>query len=381
MDFVENKSMNPKLKGDRIGVFFGTFSPLHVGHQAEIYKAAALNDGVLVVASGYEGDRGSKIGLDLQKRFRYLRQAFADEWQIKVDFLNEDNIPKIPNGWDPWLEMLVEVVRKNIENQDAKITFYTGEEEYRTEIENRLIKDNDQFAVSVMDRTILNISATEIRNHPLDYWDYINRVFRRHFVQKVVVMGGANSGKSTLIRRLARSANAPFSLDYAETYQQESNLRDSELDVKDFANIITGQHKANSDEINSPSNNGLAILDGDAMSHKAFSNLLFNEEQRDLLNNLYNTTIASEEIDLILVIPPFEDKTKTGWHTTKSSLDQQKYHEELLKVIDEYGFTDKTVVLDAKSTEEDRWGYYGRYVAAMDAIERYTGFDIERHKI
>ncbi|MDU7281708.1 MAG: adenylyltransferase, partial [Leuconostoc citreum] len=41
------------LEGDNIGVFFGTLAPMHVGHQAEIYKAAALNDGVVVIASGY----------------------------------------------------------------------------------------------------------------------------------------------------------------------------------------------------------------------------------------------------------------------------------------------------------------------------------------
>jgi NadR type nicotinamide-nucleotide adenylyltransferase len=369
-----------KIKGDRVGVFFGTFAPLHVGHQSEIYKAAALNDGVLVVASGYTGDRGSQINLPLKKRFRYLRQAFADEWQIKVDILNEDNIPKMPDGWDVWLKMLIKIVKENIDNPDAKITFYTGEEEYKKEIEKRL-KNYHQFSVSVMDRTILNISATEIRNNPLEHWDYINRVFRRHFVQKVTVIGGANSGKSTLIRRLARSANAPFSLDYTEIYQNESNIIDSEMNTKDFINIISGQYRLNSMEINSSSNNGLAILNGDAISTKAFSNLLLDKDSQRQLETLYNTTILAEEIDLILVIPPFDDDLRTIWHTNRDEIDQVEFYYEVLKIIDDYGFTDKTVVLDAHPSIEDPSGYYGRYVKAMDAIERFTGFDIEHHKI
>ena len=41
------------LQGDKIGVFFGTLAPMHVGHQAEIYKAAALNDDVVVLAVPY----------------------------------------------------------------------------------------------------------------------------------------------------------------------------------------------------------------------------------------------------------------------------------------------------------------------------------------
>ncbi|MFT9266783.1 AAA family ATPase [Oenococcus sp.] len=378
MNYVTNLKKED-LSGDRIGVFFGTFAPLHVGHQAEIYKAAALNDGVLVVTSGYTGDRGEKIGLPLRKRFRYLRQAFADEWQIKVDYLNEDNMPKMPNGWDAWLAKLIAIVKRNILNKDAKIIFYTGEQDYKDEIEKRL-GDDPQYSVSLMDRTILNISATKIRQDPLKYWDFINRVFRRHFVQKVVVMGGANSGKSTLIRRLARSANSPFSNDFAEIYQEASNVADSEMDIKDYLNIIQGQYQANSTEINSPANNGLAIFNGDAISLQAYSNLLLNEDEREQLEHLYNTTISAEEIDLILVIPPFSDQRRTIIRATGEAVDPIRYHRELLRLINQYGFTDKLVVLDAQNQPNDPAGYYARYLQALDAIQAYTGFDIEHRR-
>lgn len=373
---IENQDL---LQGKRIGVFFGTFAPLHVGHQAEIYKAAALNDGVLVVTSGYKDDRGDQIGLSLEKRFRYLRQAFADEWQIKVDYLNENGLPKMPDGWDEWLAKLIEIINKHVADKEAKITFYTGEPEYKKELEKRL--DSKKYSVSLMDRTILNISGTEIRKHPLNYWDYINRVFRRHFVQKVVVMGGANSGKSTLIRRLARSANAPFGLDYAEIYQRESNVTDAEMTAKDFANIITSQYQWNSHEINSPSNNGLTILNGDSISLKAFSNLLLKKTDQEKLVDLYETTIAEEDIDLILVIPPFEDKLRKVFNKTKSTIVQVEYHNEILKLIKQYGLENKTVVLNAANNDEDPSGYYARYMQSMDAIEKYTGFDIEHHDL
>ena len=126
------------LEGDHIGVFFGTLAPMHVGHQAEIYKAAALNDGVVVIASGYTGDRGDQMGLPVEKRFRYLREAFSDESDIKVDYINEDNMPQMPDGWDEWTQTLVATVKRNIVNPDAKITFYTGEPDYKVELEKRL---------------------------------------------------------------------------------------------------------------------------------------------------------------------------------------------------------------------------------------------------
>lgn len=378
MDLVTNLNKE-NLSGDRIGVFFGTFAPLHVGHQAEIYKAAALNDGVLVVTSGYSGDRGDKIGLPLGQRFRYLRQAFADEWQIKVDYLNEDDVPKMPEGWDVWLERLISIIKKNIKNPDAKITFYTGEQDYKDELEKRLSDNNSQFSVSLMDRTILNISATKIRNNPLKYWDYINRVFRRHFVQKVVVMGSSNSGKSTLIRRLARSANSPFSSDFAAVYQEKANVDDSEMDIKDYANMIQGQYAANSAEINSPANNGLAIFNGDAISLQAYSNLLLKDSERKQLEYLYSTTIKAEEIDLILLIPPFKDPKRRIVRPTGAAIDPDSYYSELLRLIKHYGFSSRLVVLDAKNQPNDPAGYYARFLQALDAIEEHTDFDIEHH--
>lgn len=366
------------LEGDRIGVFFGTLAPMHVGHQAEIYKAAALNDGVLVITSGYTGDRGEQIGLSLEKRFRYLREAFNDEPAIKVDYLNEDNIPTMPNGWDEWTALLLETIAHNIVNPDAHITFYTGEANYKEELEKRL-PQTGQFEVSLMDRTILKISGTEIRENPIANWDYINRVFRRHFTKKVTVMGSASTGKSTLVRRLARSANSPFSEEYAREYQERSNVSDDELVVKDYIRLIQGQYDANSQEINSSSNNGLTIFDTDAMVTKVYANLWLDDESNAQLKPVFDNTISEEQIDLILVVPPVTPYVDDGFRNMDEAdmANRVRFHEELMRVIDEYGFTDKVVILDAKGGPDDPFGYYARYLQALDAIQIRTGFNIK----
>lgn len=366
------------LKGDQIGVFFGTLAPMHVGHQAEIYKAAALNDGVLVVASGYTGDRGYQIGLSVEKRFRYLREAFADEEDIKVDYINEDDMPPMPDGWDVWTAKLVDVVRRNIVNPNAKITFYTGELSYKKELEKRLPQDG-QFKVSLMDRTVLKISATDIRQNPIDNWDFINRVFRRHFTKKITVMGSASTGKSTLVRRLARTSNSPFSEEYAREYQERSNVSDDELIVKDYIRLIQGQYDANSREINSPANNGLTFFDTDAMVTKVYAKLWLNAAENKQLKPLFDNTIEEELIDLILVIPPVTPYVDDGFRNMgEADIDsRQLFHNELMTVIEEYGFTDKVVVLDAKGGADDPYGYYARYLQALDAIQERTGFNIK----
>lgn len=366
------------LVGDKIGVFFGTLAPMHVGHQAEIYKAAALNDGVVVIASGYTGDRGYQIGLPVEKRFRYLREAFSDETAIKVDYINEDAIPQMPDGWDEWTHILVTTVQRNIVNPDAKITFYTGEENYKYELEKRL-PQTGQFTVSLMDRTVLKISATAIRKSPIANWDYINRVFRRHFTKKVTVMGSASTGKSTLVRRLARTSNSPFSEEYAREYQERSNVSDDELVVKDYIRLIQGQYDANSQEINSPANNGLTIFDTDAMVTKVYADMWLNEADNAQLQPLFDNTIDEELIDLILVIPPVTPYVDDGFRNmgTADHDSRWEFHNKLLQVIAQYGFMDKVVLLDAKGDSEDPYGYYARYLQALDAIQEKTGFNIK----
>ena len=369
------------LQGDKIGVFFGTLAPMHVGHQAEIYKAAALNDGVVVIASGYTNDRGYQIGLSVEKRFRYLREAFSDETDIKVDYINEDNIPMMPDGWDEWTRIIVETVKRNIVNKDATITFYTGEKDYKNQLETRLPK-NGQFKVSLMDRTVLKISATDIRKDPIGNWDYINRVFRRHFAKKVTVMGSASTGKSTLVRRLARTSNSPFSEEYAREYQEKSNVSDEELVVKDYIRLIQGQYDANSREINSPANNGLTIFDTDAMVTKVYADMWLNDVDNAQLKPLFDNTIGEELIDLILLIPPVTPYVDDGFRnmTTSDNDSRWAFHRHLLEVIEEYGFTDKLVILDAKGDSDDPYGYYARYLQALDAIQTRTGFNIKHKK-
>ncbi|MBL3716709.1 adenylyltransferase/cytidyltransferase family protein [Lactococcus garvieae] len=209
------------IEKKKLGVYFGTFAPLHKGHQQQIYKCAALNDQVLLVVSGYAKDRGDKIGLPLEQRYRYLQEAFADEADISVAKLDETDLPPMPQGWDDWFSRLLELL-KDYDSQ--RITFYVGEPDYVTELQARFPKDEREYRVEIADRQDVKISATEIREDPLLHWQDINPVFRRHFTKIVGVVGGKQSGKTTLARRLARSFNdAPFSEDIEKALVSSGN--------------------------------------------------------------------------------------------------------------------------------------------------------------
>ncbi|QDK69925.1 nicotinamide-nucleotide adenylyltransferase [Lactococcus protaetiae] len=377
---ITNNISKSKLTGKKIGVYFGTFAPLHAGHQQQIYKCASLNDGVLLVVSGYDGDRGSQIGLPLEKRFRYLREAFNDEENIKVAMLNENNIPAMPNGWDEWVTRLLDLIQQNTYEEALSVTFYVGETEYVVELTKRFPADNNHYAVEIADRHDIELSATQIRQNPQEHWADINRVFRRNFSKVVTVMGSASTGKTTLVRRLARSINAPFSEEYAREYEEKSNIDDDELRMDDYARMITGQYDANSREINSAANQGIVFLDTDAIVTRVYAKLYLSPSDFEQLEPLFQKTIADERMDLILVIPPITDYVNDGFRNMAWEDSRYDFHVELMRQLEEFKLMDKVVVLDDEGDNRDKAGYLSRYHHAIDAVHEYTGVKIERLK-
>jgi NadR type nicotinamide-nucleotide adenylyltransferase len=380
---TENLSKK-KLTGKRIGVVFGTFAPLHAGHQQEIYKALIQNDAAVVIVSGYTGDRGDKVGLSLEKRFRYLREAYNDEPDVYVQMIDETTIPRYPDGWGPWLDELVNAVYSSMDSpRDREYTVYTGEQEYVDELSKRLPYSHAADAPGAhwfahkLDRNDIPISATMIRENPMVHWNQINRVFRRHFTKKVLVMGSASTGKSTLVRRLARSINAPFSEEYARTYEEERNIDDNELKASDYMEFIVGQDRANCLEVMSPSNQGVVFFDTDAIVTKTYAQRYLDAEDNKSLANVFDTYIAREDPDLILLIPPITDYVDDGFRAMNWADDRMEFHDALVRNINEAGFADRVEILDDKGTENDKGGYYARYVHAMRAVSSRLGIPMD----
>lgn len=380
MSFTTNISKT-KLQGKNIGIYFGTLAPLHIGHQAEIYKALIENDGLILLVSGSKGDRGDKIGLDVYKRFRYLREAFNDEPNIYVDYIDETDMPAYPDGWNVWLQALMSRVDNAVTTTTGHhFSFYVGEEDYVRELTKRTAKfhDGNSYEVVKSDRQDIQISATMIRENPMAHWNAINRVFRRHFTKKVLVVGSASTGKSTLIRRLSRSISAPFSEEYARTYEELSNVTDSELTASDYMRFIQGQYDANSKEINSPANNGIVFLDTDAIVTRVYAQMGLTDEENAVLEPLFQETIANEEFDLILVIPPITEYVDDGFRDMSQSDDDTRwdFHNRLMAMLNEFGFDDKIVVLDDAGGRRDEMGFYARFNHAKQAVQTRLGIDM-----
>ena len=94
------------LSGKSIGIVFGAFAPMHVGHVDLITKEKRANDNVLVIvsSSNTQKDRGTRTGLSL---------IFYDDELIVVDKLDEADMPPYPEGWVPWVNRVKDLITKN----------------------------------------------------------------------------------------------------------------------------------------------------------------------------------------------------------------------------------------------------------------------------
>lgn len=285
---------------ERIALVFGTFAPLHQGHIDLIQRAKRQCDRAYVLVSGYQGDRGDLIGLNLQKRFRYIREFFADDELTKVFQLDETSMPRYPQGWSQWLTACLEAVGYKEGEQD--LIFYVSEAEYEQELTKR------GFEVALSQRSF-GISASQIRQEPEKYWRYIAQTFHRHFTKKVLIIGSASNGKTTLAKDLGRFYGAPVSLEYAREYQMKNNVLDAELVPKDYYYFLLGQYDQTSQLIDSATNRGLVIADTNALVTKAYYDYYLKDYRpengdKDAFEHLFEAITAKEQWDLILFIMP-----------------------------------------------------------------------------
>ena len=294
---------------ERVAVVFGTFAPLHQGHIDLIQRAKRQCDRVCVIVSGYKGDRGEEVGLPLQKRFRYIREGFSNDELTQIYKLDETELPRYPLGWEPWLKTALETIQYDAEKEE--LIFFVGEKAYQEELEAR------GFQAHLQERQF-GISGTLIRENPSKYWKYIAQPFRRQFTKKVLIMGSASNGKTTLAKDLARFYDAPVSLEYAREYHIRNNVRDDELTPKDYYYLLFGQYDQTSKLIDSSANRGLVIADTNSLVTKGYYDYYMEVEgpetsMTDTFDNLFVSILAKEKWDLILFVQPIGSYVNDGF--------------------------------------------------------------------
>ena len=363
------------LSGNKVGVVFGSFAPLHQGHLDCIMRAKKENDGgCIVIVCGFDGDKGGEM-MPLKRRYRYVREFFADDDLVAVYAIDDGEIgaAPYPDGWEQWLGEFYKIFEKAIEpDWDSSIFkspypkrhWYAGDPNYVSD----LIERGEE--ATLLDRVADNpICATMIRQNPIKNWDKITFPFRRLFSHNILICGTASEGKSTLTTDLGKYFNAPYSYEYAREYMKDSCVIDWELDGADYMAFLEGQYNLNKKMINSPGNHGVFFADSDSMVTRMYAEYYAKDPTCALTEEEFErVAVMADEItrksrwDKIFVIAPHgvfvDDHERYMAHSGMK--ERMELYEILMKNIEASGNMDKVVVLNGN--------YYENFMAIVNYV-------------
>ena len=368
-------SYQKPLSGKSVGIVFGSFAPLHQGHLDLIYRAKKENDGgALVIVCGFDGDKGEPL-MPHSKRYRYVREFFADDDLVAVYSINDTEIGanKYPNGWHEWMAEFERIWEKAIDynikwrewNELApKRHWYVGDKEYYVDLDAMWHEK-----VTLVERSSNPISATMIRENPIKYWNKIAYPFRRVFSHNILICGTASEGKSTLAIDLGKYFNAPHSWEWARDYMKDSCVSDWELDSADYLAFLQGQYDLNKKLINSPANNGIFFADSDSMVTRMYAEYYAKDETCALTQKEFEKiAVAADEYarksrwDKIFLLAPHgvfvDDHERYMAHSGMK--ERQELFEILCENIKRSGDWDKVVILTGN--------YYENFMAVVEYV-------------
>ena len=355
-----------KLTGSKVGIVFGTFAPMHQGHLDVIMRAKKECDGgCIVIVDGHDNDRGTQANMPLKKRYRYIREFFADDDLVAVYPIDETalGIPAYPNGWKGFMAATLDIFEKGTA-AGAIPVFYVSESEYSAHLAA------DGFEVVMLDRTENPISATMIRENPLKHWDKITYPFRRVFSKNILICGTASEGKTTLVQDLGKYFNAPYSHEYARDYMAESYVSEWELNGADYLAFLDGQYQMNKKLINSPANNGVFFADSDSMTTRMYAEYYHRDPELDLTEEEFKEiAVAADAItkkcrwDKIYVLAPHGTFVDDHTRYMEFSGMEERYElfEILCRNLEESGNWDKVVILNG--------GYYENFKRIVNDVK------------
>ena len=181
----------------KVGMYGGTFNPLHLGHVSCIIQGSALCEELYVVLC----HSNNPNEVPYQERFRWLKQLTKDMENVKVIEVFDDSDDKSSYDWETGRNDILKVIGKDVD-------LVISGDDYRG-IE-RLERLYPNAYIEYIPRNGIDISSTEIRENPIGRFDYIAKVAQPYYVKKIVVVGTESCGKSTLVRNLAKYYNTTY---------------------------------------------------------------------------------------------------------------------------------------------------------------------------
>ena len=243
------------------GFVFGKFMPFHKGHEAMIQFALTQCDflTVLVCCSDKEDVLPAK-------RAAWLETTFAEQPKIEVRIFNyiESELPNSSVSSEAISRIWADTFMEILPDYAVLVT----SEPYGDFVAEFMNIRHIPFDFL---RTIVPVSATDIRTDIFTNWHFLPKAVKADYVFKVVILGTESTGKTTLTSSLAAYFNCSYVLEAG---------RDIISDSTDFTfadlHLVAEEHACRIRETSSK--HPLVIIDTDIYITKSYALFSFQQE-------------------------------------------------------------------------------------------------------
>ena len=336
-----------------VGLTVGKFMPPHIGHKLMIDFGSIMYDEMVVIVGGEETDE-----IPVSKRVEWLEEHYAgtnvriekffDTIDIGTDEVDEHGTVTNDTFWKLWTAVF--------RHYAPNATHFVSSDWYGKRAAHDL---GIEWVPVDLDRETFPISATAIREDPMQHWEYILPEAKGLYMKSVAVVGPESCGKSTLTKLLAEKFRTVGVPEFGRTL---SFAKNNKLTEDDFDTIVNGQMALTI--ASAIHMNRIIFSDTEAYTTYLFGKIYLNKN----LTHIKDFAI-SQQFDLYLLLAPTVNWVDDGLRVVPEDDARWKFFNDLKDFLEENN--KPFIIIDAGDFGERR---LEAVLAVNDLLEKTNEF-------
>lgn len=309
----------------KVGMYGGSFDPLHIGHIHDIVKAASMCEELYVVISWCEG----REAVSKELRYRWILNSTSHLPNVKILLIEDKAVSKEVYNTDYFWEKGAQDIKAAI-GKKLDVVFCGSDYLGTNRFESLYCPES---VIIYFDRSEVPISSTEIRFDPMQQWEYVPHVAKNYYAKKILIVGGESTGKSTLVRNLALAYNTDFVHEVGRDTCAYAGGEQYMIAEDLIENLL--KQRLLVDEASKHANR-LLFVDTDALTTKFYINFLLdaNSETSVRVHHLADAINALNCWDLVIFLEPTVEFVQDGTRSEEIAADRVKFSNQIKELFD-----------------------------------------------